>query len=113
MQHELRINYCKLVVISTEPPEINSAFRAGLGAEFPFLCDHEHKAIKELDIYHVNKHGHVEAIPYSFSLLPDLTIYKIYNGNWHVGRPTNEEIRQDYREMMKQCREDYDAQRLR
>lgn len=113
MQKELRVNYCKLVVISVEPPEVCDAFRAGLGAEFPFLSDHELTAIKGLDIYHVNKHGRPEAIPYSFSLLPDLTIYKIYNGYWHVGRPTNEELRQDYREMMKLCREDFDSQKKR
>ena len=36
-QKELAINYCKLVVVSVDRPEVNSAFRTGLGAEFPFL----------------------------------------------------------------------------
>ena len=108
LQKELRVNYCKLVVISVESPEMCDAFRAGLGAEFPFLSDQGLTAVKALDIHHVNKYGHSEAVPYSFSLLPDLTIYKIYNGYWHVGRPTNEDLRQDYREMMKRCRTDYE-----
>jgi hypothetical protein len=46
-------------------------------------------------------------VPYTFSLLPDLTIHRIYNGWWFVGRPTNEELRQDLRVMMERCRTDY------
>ena len=110
-QQELAVNYCKLAVISVDPPEANAAFRAGLGATFPFLSDAEHKAIKALDIVDTSDkvHGTI-AIPYAFSLLPDLTAHKIYCGWWYVGRPTLEELRQDLREMMKQCQPDFDPQ---
>jgi len=47
------------------------------------------------------------ALPYTFSLQPDLTIHTIYDGWWYVGRPTLEELRQDMRAIMKACREDY------
>ena len=40
------------------------------------------------------------AIPYSFSVGPDLVIHKVYDGGWFVGRPTLEELRQDLRAMM-------------
>jgi hypothetical protein len=40
------------------------------------------------------------AIPYTFVLDRDRTIYKIYNGWWFVGRPTVEEMRMDYRALM-------------
>ena len=114
MQDELTVNYCHLAVASTDPPEVTAAFRAGLGATFTFLSDHDRRAITELDIVEITapgfKHGHV-AVPYTFSLLPDLTIHRIYNGWWYVGRPTVEELRQDLRAMMQRCRTDYTYER--
>ena len=111
MQDEFAVNYCQLAVVSTDPPEVAAAFRAGLGATFTFLSDHERRAITELGIVEHTRpgfeHGLV-AVPYSFSLYPDLTIHRIYNGWWFVGRPTNEEIRQDLRAIMQKCRSDYE-----
>ena len=52
------------------------------------------------------KHG-LLALPYTFALTPDLSIHKIYNGWWYVGRPSLEELRHDMREMMQACRDDY------
>ncbi len=110
MQDELAVNYCKIAVVSTDAPEVTAAFRAGLGATFTFLSDHERRAIAELDIVEQTapgfRHGLV-ALPYTFSLLPDLTVHRIYNGWWFVGRPTLEELRQDLRAMMERCRPDY------
>lgn len=40
------------------------------------------------------------AQPYTFVLRPDLTIHKIYNGWFFVGRPTLEELRLNLREIM-------------
>src|SRR5438094_1164857 len=77
MQNELAVNYCQLAVVSTDPPEVTAAFRMGLGATFTFLSDHERRAISELDIVEQTapgfEHGLV-AVPYTFSLYPDLTI---------------------------------------
>lgn len=110
LQDELAVNYCKLAVVSTDPPEVSAAFRTGLGATFTFLSDHERRAISTLDIVETTppafRHG-LLALPYTFSLLPDLTIHRIYNGWWFVGRPTLEELRQDMRAMMERCRADY------
>ncbi len=95
---------------STDPPAVTAAFRAGLGATFAFLCDPDRRAITELDIVEQTapgfEHGLV-AVPYTFSLFPDLTIHRIYNGWWFVGRPTLEELRQDMRAIMERCRDDY------
>jgi peroxiredoxin len=111
-QRELAVSYCKLAVASVDPPEVNAAFRAGLGAQFPFLSDAERTAIRELDIVDTSDKAHgVIAIPYTFSLLPDLTVHNIYCGWWYVGRPTVEELRQDLRAMMKKVRADFDPQR--
>ncbi len=108
MDAELRVNYCHLAVASVDPPEVSAALRMGLGAEFLFLSDPERRAIRELDIVDTTdtRHGPI-AIPYTFSLAPDLTIHSIYDGWWYVGRPTVEELRQDLRAMMRACRADW------
>lgn len=111
LQEELPSAYCRVAAVSVDPPPVNGALRNGLAATFPFLSDHEHKAIEALDLVDTSdkKHGTI-AIPYAFSLLPDLTVHRIYNGWYYVGRPTNEELRADMRAMIQQCRGDYDPQ---
>ncbi len=110
LQEDLQVNYCKLAVVSTDPPEMTAAFRTGLDATFTFLSDHERQAIRQLDMVEVTppdfKYG-LLALPYTFSLQPDLTIHAIYDGWWHVGRPTLEELRQDMRAIMQATRDDY------
>ena len=109
-QQELEVNYCKLAVVSVDSPEVNAAFRTGLGARFPFLSDKDRVVIKRLDMVETSKSRGETAIPYAVSLMPDLTVHNIYCGYWYVGRPTVEELRQDLRAMMKKCRADFDPQ---
>ncbi|HXG52334.1 MAG TPA: hypothetical protein VNN77_13140 [candidate division Zixibacteria bacterium] len=109
-QRELAVSYCRLAVASVDPPEVSAAFRAGLGAEFPFLSDHDRKIVRSLDMTETSRSRGVTAIPYTFSLLPDLTIHNLYCGYWYVGRPTLDELRIDLREMMKKVRSDFDPQ---
>ena len=101
LQPELIVNYCKLVVISVDDPMLSKEVRDGLGATFPFLSDAQKKMITELDIVDTtdSHHGPI-AIPYTFVLDRDRTIYKIYNGWWYVGRPTVEELRMDFRALL-------------
>ena len=106
-QRELEINYCRVAVISTDPPEVSAAFRAGLGATYTFLSDHERLAVKTLDIVdETDRHHPRIAYPWSFSVGPDLVIHKIYDGGWFVGRPTLEELRQDLRALMREYHPD-------
>lgn len=101
LQPELIVNYCKLVVVSVDSPMLSKEVRDGLGATFPFLCDAEKKVITELDIVDTtDAHHSPVAIPYTFVLDRDRTIYKIYNGWWFAGRPTVEELRTDYRALL-------------
>ena len=109
-QEELAVNYCRLAVVSVDAPEINAAFRAGLGATFPFLSDQERMVVQQLDMTETSKSRGITAIPYTFSLLPDLTVHNLYCGYWYVGRPTLDELRRDLREMMKEIRNDFDPQ---
>ena len=109
-QEELAVNYCKLAVVTVDSPEVNAAFRAGLGASFPFLSDQDRAVIKKLDIVETSKSRGETPIPYTFSLMPDLTVHNIYCGYWYVGRPTLDELRRDLRAMMQKCRPDFDPQ---
>lgn len=107
LQEELVINYCKLAVVSVDSPEVNDAFRTGLRAAFPFLSDQERKVVKLLDMTETSKSRGVTAMPYTFSLLPDLTIHNLYCGYWYLGRPTLDELRMDLRAMLKIVRPDF------
>ncbi len=106
-QPELAVNYGKLVAVSADPPQVQAAFRAGLGAQWPFLADEERKIIKQLNILDETEGEYAyRAQPYTFVLRPDLRIYRIYNGWFFVGRPTLEELRHDLRTIM-ETRADY------
>ncbi|GAA6619666.1 cold shock domain-containing protein [Scytonema sp. NUACC26] len=106
-QKELAVNYGSLVTISVDPPLVQAAFRAGLGAQWSFLCDEKRELIKQINILDSTEGEYAyRAQPYTFILRPDLTIYKIYNGWFFVGRPTVEELRHDLRAVM-ETRSDY------
>jgi hypothetical protein len=47
-------------------------------------------------------------VPHTIVCEPDLVIYKIYNGYWFLGRPTNEELRQDLRAVLRKSHWDWD-----
>lgn len=106
-QNELAVNYCKLVTVSVDPPLVQAAFRAGLGAQWPFLSDEKREIIKQINILDETEGEYAyRAQPYTLVLRPDLTIHKIYNGWFFVGRPTLEELRLDLRAIM-ETRFDY------
>ena len=106
-QSELAVNYCKLVTVSADPPKVGAAFRAGLGAEWPFLSDEKREVIGSLGLLDETE-GEYAGVsrPFTFVLRPDLTIHKAYDGWFFVGRPTHEQLRRDLREIMK-FRKDY------
>src|SRR5216684_6930864 len=106
-QRELAVNYGKLVAVSADPPLVQAAFRAGLGAQWTFLSDEQRMAIKQINILDETEGEYAyRAQPYTFVLRPDLHIHAIYNGWYFVGRPTNEELRHDLRAIM-ETRSDY------
>ena len=107
-QEELAVNYGKLVAISVDPPLVNAAFAAGLGAHWPFLSDEQRNVMRQLDILDDTEGEYAyRARPYTIPLRPDLHVHKVYDGWWFVGRPTVEELRHDLRTIM-EARTDYD-----
>ncbi len=101
LQPELRVNYCKMMVVSVDDQLLSREVRDQLAADFPFLSDADRGLLYELEMVDVTDPHHGEIyIPYTFILDRDRTIYKIYNGWWFAGRPTVEEIRMDFRELL-------------
>jgi peroxiredoxin len=95
--------------VSKDPPEVLSALRLGLGAPFPFLSDGELRLTDALGIRESTdrRHGPLP-VPFTFALLPDLTIQRIFNGWYMAGRPTPEELRQTLRALLRATQPDFD-----
>ena len=101
LQPEMRINYCKLITVSVDDKTNTNETRDALAAQWPFLMDPDRRLLYELQMVDTTDPAHGEVyVPYSFSLDQDRTIHKIYNGWYYVGRPTVEDIRQNWRALL-------------
>lgn len=109
LQSEFEVAYAQIVVITIDVPETQSAFRAGLGARFTFLSDADRKWIERLGLVETTDTTHLPYRPAAFTLRPDLTIHKAYNGYWYWGRATAEELRQGMREITRDIRGDWEV----
>jgi len=108
LHREMEVGYCRLVTISTDNLLETNEYRTGIDAHWPFLSDPGRGVQKDLDIAEYTDPQHNPMIPHVVVLEPGLVIYKIYHGYWFFGRPTNEELRQDLRAVLKKCRPDWD-----
>ena len=109
LQDEYEVGYARIVVVSTDPPEVQAAFRAGLGARFTFLSDSKRRYLDALGLRETTDTVHHPYLPAAFTLFPDLRIQNAYNGYWYWGRPTHEELRQDMRSITRAIRPDWEA----
>ena len=107
MQPEVKVGYCKLITISTASLLESKEWRTRLGAHWPFLSDEERKVQQDLDIREYTDPLHNPMIPHTILLEPSLKVFKVYNGYWYWGRPTPEELRQDFRAISLKCRPDW------
>ena len=111
LQEEAEVAYTRFVSISVDPPETAAAFRAGLGARWTFLCDHERRAIGRLGLRETTDTVNDPYRPAAFTLAADgdsIEIHRTYNGYWFWGRPTAEELRRDLREISMRIRPDWE-----
>jgi peroxiredoxin len=108
-QDEFEVAYAWIVVISVDPPEVQAAFRAGLGARFTFLSDAERRWLPRLGLREATDTVHAPYRPAGFTLFPDLTVHRRYNGYWYWGRPRMEELRRDMREITRAIRDDWEV----
>jgi hypothetical protein len=99
----------RLVVLSVDPPEVQAAFRAGLGAHFAFLSDAEGHWLPRLGLLERTDAKHRPYRPAAFQLVPRSQDPHAYNGYRYWGRATMEELRRDMREITRAVRPDWDA----
>lgn len=110
LQDEFEVAYARIAVVSVDPPEVQAAFRAGLGARFLFLSDADRSWLDRLGLRETTDTVHHPYRPAAFTLFPDLRIHRAYNGYWFGGRPTSEELRLDMRAISREIRADWELE---
>jgi peroxiredoxin len=111
LQDEAEVAYSGIVSISVDASETLAAFRAGAGARWTFLSDHERVWLDELHLRETSDTLHDPYLPAVFVVDPELRIHSAYNGYWFWGRPTTEELRQDLRAVTRNIRTDWEPPR--
>jgi peroxiredoxin len=112
MQDEIQREYGRIAAVTVDEPYVNGAFRAGLGATFPFLSDPDRRVAGELDLLELTDAKHRPFLPFTFVLASTLTIDRIWLGFWYWGNPTPDELRLALREVTMREQPSYEAQRV-
>jgi peroxiredoxin len=107
LQDEVEVAYTRMASVTVDPPEVVSAFRAGLGARWTILSDPDRVWLERLDLEEKTDPASRPYVPTTFTLHPDLTIHQVYGGYWFWGRPTLEDLRQDLRKISRAVRADF------
>jgi len=110
MQDEIQREYGKIAVVTVDEPYVNGAFRAGLGASFPFLSDPDRRVATELDLLELTDAKHRPYLPLTFVLDSRLRIHRHWCGFWFRGNATPEELRLALREVTRAEQPTYDPQ---
>jgi peroxiredoxin len=109
LQDEAEVAYCRILSVSVDPPPVAAAFRAGLGARWTFLSDPDRTVQEQLRLRETTDTVNDPYVPAVFTLSPDLTVHRAYDGYWFWGRPTMEELRRDMRDITRAIRADWEA----
>jgi peroxiredoxin len=109
LQDEVEVGYARMISLSVDPPPVAAAFRAGLGARWTFLCDPDRVALEQLGLRETTDRVYNPYAPTVFTLQPDLTVQRRYDGYWYWGRPTLDELRADLRAISAGIRPDWAA----
>ncbi|HYY34465.1 MAG TPA: redoxin domain-containing protein [Gaiellaceae bacterium] len=111
-QEEIQREYGRIAAVTVDEPYVNGAFRAGIGADFPFLSDEERKVAEELDLLELTDEFHRPFLPYTFVLDSNRVICNIWCGFWYWGNPTIDELRLALREITRAEQPTFDPQRV-
>ncbi len=109
LQDEAEVAYTRFVSISVDAPEVSAAFRAGLGARWTFLSDPDRRYLDVLGLRETTDTMFNPYRPASFVLRPGRVVHRHWNGYWFWGRPTAEELRQAFREVTREIRDDWEV----
>jgi peroxiredoxin len=110
MQDEITREYGRIAAVTVDEPYVNGAFRAGLGASFPFLSDEKRKVAGELDLLELTDELHRPFLPFTFVLDSNRIIRNIWCGFWYWGNPTPDELRLALREITRAEQPSFDPQ---
>jgi peroxiredoxin len=110
LQDEVQREYGRLAVVTVDEPYVNGAFRAGLGAVFPFLSDEDRRVAEDLDLLELTDELHRPYLPFTFLLDSNLVIRNIWCGFWYWGNPTAGELRLALREVTRAEQPTFDPQ---
>lgn len=108
LQEQAEVAYTRFVSLSTDPPEVNAGFRAGLDARWPFLSDPDRAALHLLGLRETTDTVHDPYLPTVWLLAPDLTVHRWWLGYWYWARPTLGELHVGLREITAALRPDRD-----
>jgi peroxiredoxin len=98
-QEEIQREYGRIAAVTVDEPYVNGAFRAGVGANFPFLSDEDRRVADELDLLELTDELHRPFLPYTFLLDSNRVVRNVWCGFWYWGNPTIEELRLGLREI--------------
>lgn len=110
LQEEIQREYGRIAAATVDEPYVNGAFRAGIGAEFPFLSDEDRAVARELDLLELTDEWHLPYLPFTFLLDTHLRIEGIWCGFWSWGNPTPDELRRGFREITRREQPSFDPQ---
>jgi peroxiredoxin len=110
LQDELQREYGRIAAVTVDGPYVNGAFRAGIGAQFPFLSDEDRSVAEELDLLELTDAKHRPYLPFTFVLDSRLRIHRVWCGFWYWGNPTADELRQALRELTRAEQPTYEPQ---
>jgi peroxiredoxin len=112
MQEELQREYGRIAVVTVDEPYVNGAFRAGLGAAFPFLSDEDRRVAEDLELLELTDEKHRPYLPFTFVLDSTLRIHRSWCGFWYWGNPTPDELRLALREVTRAEQPTFDPRRV-
>ena len=109
LQDEAEVAYSRILSVSVDSPEVNAAFRAGLGARWTFLSDPDRQVQTQLRLRETTDTLNDPYVPAVVVIGPDLRIHALYNGYWYWGRPTVAELVTNLRDLSRALRPDWEA----
>ena len=111
LQEDAEVAYTRFASLSVDPAPVSAAFRAGLDARWPFLCDDDRAVLDRLGLLETTDTVHAPYLPTVWLLSPALQVSRWWLGYWYWARPTVAELHTGLRELSAELRADWDPPR--
>src|SRR6202022_1856877 len=80
LQDQVEVAYTRMISVSVDPPEVEAAFRAGIGGPWKSLSDESRVLQAQLGLLESTDTVHRPYVPSVFTLYPNLKIHSAYSG---------------------------------